>query len=110
MGVTTASCRDAVATVRRRNTGSTPLCDHWAEAGSSSLEMTDVQRAIADKKRQRLVEANDWRTEPQDGRQCSGCLYFNSPDKDISYCWNPNLQVEVGHDHWCTHWEQGPAA
>jgi|GEM_PF-2080486 len=86
------------------------LCDNWTEMGSSSLAMSDAQQAIAEKKWLRLVEGNEWRTEPRDGQQCSACLYFNSPDKAISYCWHPSLQVEVGHDHVCAHWEQSTEA
>lgn len=83
------------------------LCDMWAEAGSLEVQPTEAQQAIAEKKHLRLVEGNNWRTEPQDGQQCSACLYYNSPEKAISYCWNPSLQVEVGQDHWCTNFQQG---
>jgi hypothetical protein len=82
------------------------ICDEYAERGTIDAEMTDTQRAIADKKQHRLVDANRWVNEPVDGEECAGCLYYKDLNQDISYCWNPNLQVEVGHDHHCKYWEQ----
>lgn len=40
------------------------LCDMWAEAGSVEVQPTEAQQAIAEKKQLRLVEGNNWRTEP----------------------------------------------
>lgn len=86
------------------------LCDNWTEDGAVAATMSEAQQAIAEKKRLRLVVGNEWRTEPRGGQQCSQCRYYNSPDKAISYCWNPNLQVEVGAVHSCAHFEAGTTA
>ncbi len=45
------------------------------------------------------------RGKPNGGEQCSNCLYYIEPDKQIAYCWHPKLRILVGADWWCQWWE-----
>jgi len=83
-------------------------CDRWEEIGAPDQEMSDEQVTESKRKWYALVEDNQWLNEPKFGEQCNTCLYYLDPDDSVSYCWHPKLQVGVGHDHWCTWWEEAP--
>ena len=46
------------------------------------------------------------RAKPFQGEDCHTCLYYLDTDKDISYCWHPELRMIVGAEWWCQWWEE----
>lgn len=83
-------------------------CDRWEAIGESDEEMTEDQVVTSKRMWYSLVEDNQWVNEPKFGEKCKDCLYYLDPTDSVSYCWHPKLQVAVGHDHWCTWWEEAP--
>jgi hypothetical protein len=45
------------------------------------------------------------RAKPFQGEDCHTCQYYLDTDKDISYCWHPQLRMLVGAEWWCQWWE-----
>lgn len=83
-------------------------CDRWEAVGESDEVMSHEDVVESKKQWYTLVEDNQWVAQPKFGEQCNACLYYLDPDASVSYCWHPKLQVGVGHDHWCTWWEEIP--
>jgi hypothetical protein len=52
-----------------------------------------------------VAKVSALRGTPLDGDQCRTCLYYLEPDDKFSFCWHEKLQILVGADWWCHHWE-----
>jgi hypothetical protein len=55
---------------------------------------------------QRVIRLTALRGEPVDDASCADCWYYLSPGDPLAFCWHEKLQMLVGHDWWCQHWEQ----
>lgn len=53
-----------------------------------------------------LAEDAILRGHPYQDERCDNCLYYLDTDKDIAYCWHPQLRILVGGQWWCQWWEE----
>lgn len=54
---------------------------------------------------QRKIKVTALRGAPVDGDECSTCLYYLDPSAPLAFCWHSKLQMIVGAQWWCQHWE-----
>ncbi len=54
---------------------------------------------------QRVVKVTALRGSPVDGDSCGGCYYYLEPGEPVAFCWQEKLQMLVGSEWWCQHWE-----
>jgi len=54
---------------------------------------------------QRTRKLTALRGVPLDGDSCATCYYYLEPGADLSFCWHEKLQMLVGSQWWCHHWE-----
>jgi hypothetical protein len=54
---------------------------------------------------QRLIRLTALRGTPVDDDRCATCRYYLEPDEPLAFCWHAKLQILVGADWWCQHWE-----
>ncbi len=54
---------------------------------------------------QRVIRVAALRGTPLDDDSCATCLYFLEPENPFAFCWHEKLQILVGSNWWCQHWE-----
>jgi hypothetical protein len=57
---------------------------------------------------QRSIKVAALRGRPLDDDSCANCLYYLEPGEDLAFCWHEKLQMLVGSQWWCQHWEMIP--
>jgi hypothetical protein len=54
---------------------------------------------------QRRLRLTALRGTPVEGDSCGACYYYLEPDEPLAFCWHEKLQILVGADWWCQHWQ-----
>lgn len=54
---------------------------------------------------QRAIKVTALRATPVDGDSCASCHYYLDRDEPFAFCWQEKLQMLVGAEWWCQHWE-----
>lgn len=55
---------------------------------------------------QRVVRLTALRGTPVEGDSCDNCRYYLAPGEPLAFCWHEKLQILVGREWWCQHWEE----
>jgi hypothetical protein len=54
---------------------------------------------------QRVIRLTALRGSRVEGDGCGNCHYYLEPGEPIAFCWQEKLNILVGADWWCQHWE-----